>query len=331
MCEVSNITAQLRTLGIMGDGENHSVMSDSLQPHGLYRPRNSPGQNTGVGSLSLLQGIFPAQGLNPGLPLCLRILYQLSHKGSPERSWVYPNHPESGTTNILFHEDRGWILGKGGDRRDCLPAQSLQSCLTLCDPMDCNPPGSSVHGILQARILEWDSMPSSRGSSSPKYPTRIFCVSCIAGDFFIHWATWKAQVVLVIKNPPVNVGGLRDMGSIPGSRISPGGENGNPFQYCCLENSMDRGVWRATVHRVTESDTTEMTTDTHTHRRDNRNLSPVATPLGSQVLSTVVKLVRWGQFFFPHVVLRFPPQNINDSSSLGTELTPGEAGGANRI
>ena len=45
--------------------------------------------------------------------------------------------------------------------------QSLQSCLTLGDPMDCSPPGSSVHGILQARILEWVAMPSSRGSSQP--------------------------------------------------------------------------------------------------------------------------------------------------------------------
>ena len=49
---------------------------------GLYSPWNSPGQNTGVGSRSLLQGIFPAQGLSPGLPRCRRILYQLSHKGS---------------------------------------------------------------------------------------------------------------------------------------------------------------------------------------------------------------------------------------------------------
>ena len=57
-------------------------MSDSLRPHGLYRPWNSSGQNTGVGSLSLLQGIFPNQGLNPGLPHCRQILYQLSHKGS---------------------------------------------------------------------------------------------------------------------------------------------------------------------------------------------------------------------------------------------------------
>ena len=57
-------------------------MSDSLQPHGLYSPGNSPGQNTGVGSFSLLWGIFPTQGSNPGLPHCWQILYQLSHKGS---------------------------------------------------------------------------------------------------------------------------------------------------------------------------------------------------------------------------------------------------------
>ena len=59
-----------------------SDVSDSLQPQGLYSPWNSPGQNTGVGNLSLLQGIFPNQWSNPGLPHCRRILYQLSHKGS---------------------------------------------------------------------------------------------------------------------------------------------------------------------------------------------------------------------------------------------------------
>ena len=55
--------------------ESRSVMSDSLWPHGLYSP-----WNTGVGSLSLLQGIFPTQGSNPGLPHCRQILYQLSHQ-----------------------------------------------------------------------------------------------------------------------------------------------------------------------------------------------------------------------------------------------------------
>ena len=67
-------------------------MSNSLQSHGSYSPWNSPGQNTGVGSLCVLQGIFPAQESNSGLPHCRRILYQLSHQGSPSiLEWVpYP-------------------------------------------------------------------------------------------------------------------------------------------------------------------------------------------------------------------------------------------------
>ena len=74
------------------ESESHSVVSDSLQPHELYSPWNSPGQNTVVGGLSLLQEIFPTQGLNPGLPHCRQILYQLSHNGSPRTlEWaVYP-------------------------------------------------------------------------------------------------------------------------------------------------------------------------------------------------------------------------------------------------
>ena len=71
-----NLSSQFRS-------ESCSVLSDSLQPYGLYSPWNSPGQNTGVGSLSLLQGIFPTQGSNPGLPHYRQILYQLSHKGNP--------------------------------------------------------------------------------------------------------------------------------------------------------------------------------------------------------------------------------------------------------
>ena len=74
------------------ESETHLVVSDSLQPHGLYSPWNSPGQNTGVGSLSLLLGTFPTQGSNRGLAHCRQILYWLSHKGSPRiLEWVaYP-------------------------------------------------------------------------------------------------------------------------------------------------------------------------------------------------------------------------------------------------
>ena len=74
------------------ESESCSVVSDSLWPHGLYSLWNSPGHNTGVGSFSLLQGIFPTQGLNAGLLHCRRILYQLSHQGSPRiLEWIaYP-------------------------------------------------------------------------------------------------------------------------------------------------------------------------------------------------------------------------------------------------
>ena len=67
----------------VSESESHPVMSNCLWPHGLYSPWNSPGQNTGVGRLSLLQGIFPTLGTsNPCLPHCRQILYQLSHTES---------------------------------------------------------------------------------------------------------------------------------------------------------------------------------------------------------------------------------------------------------
>ena len=65
------------------ESESHSVVSDCLQPQGLYSPWNSPGQNTGVDSLSLLQGFFTTQGSNLGLLHCRQVLYQQSHQGSP--------------------------------------------------------------------------------------------------------------------------------------------------------------------------------------------------------------------------------------------------------
>ena len=62
-----------------------------------------------------------------------------------------------------------------------------------------------------------------------------------------------SQVVLVVKNPPGNAGDIGDMGSISGLGRSPGGGHGNPLQYSCLENPMDRGTWWATVHKVAKN------------------------------------------------------------------------------
>ena len=70
----------------------------------------------------------------------------------------------------------------------CVMCLVDQSCLTLCNPMDCSPPGSSVHGILQARILEWVAIPFSRGSSWHRGQT---CVSYVGRQILYHWANGK--------------------------------------------------------------------------------------------------------------------------------------------
>ena len=100
-------------------------MSNSLWPHGLYSPWNSPGQNTGVGSLSCLQGIFPTQGSNPGLLHCRQNLYQLSQQGSPKMQKLHkyfhscpeganlvPDpHPAAGEATDLWSE--AWLKPRG--------------------------------------------------------------------------------------------------------------------------------------------------------------------------------------------------------------------------
>ena len=78
---------------------------------------------------------------------------------------------------ILFLNWETW----SSERLNSLPVLVAESCLTLCNPMDCSPPGFSVHGILQARILEWITIPFSRGSSQPRDQT---WVSCTAGRLF---------------------------------------------------------------------------------------------------------------------------------------------------
>ena len=125
------------------ESERCSVVFDSLQLRGLYSPWNSPGQNAGVGSLSLLQGIFLTQGSNPGLPDCRRFLYQLSQKGSPTiLEWV--DYPFS-----VPLPNPGIKPGSPALQADSLPAELpgkpiAKSCPTLCNPMDCSTPGFPV-------------------------------------------------------------------------------------------------------------------------------------------------------------------------------------------
>ena len=80
----------------------------------------------------------------------------------------------------------------GRMRRTHACAKLLQSCPTLCNPMDCSPLGSSVHGTLQARILEWVAIPSSRGSSPPRDQTRVSYLPCVGRQVFTTSTTWDA-------------------------------------------------------------------------------------------------------------------------------------------
>ena len=132
-------------------------------PHGLQPPRllcpwNSPGNNTGVGCHSLLQGIVLTQGVNPGFLNCRQIVYRLSHQGSPfvitviiimTITAIVHRALTSGSKNLSSIKSPTIY----NISMRCMCAQPL-SHVQLCDPIDCSPPGSSVHGILQARTVE---------------------------------------------------------------------------------------------------------------------------------------------------------------------------------
>ena len=100
----------------------------------------------------------------------------------------------------------------------------------------------------------WGSFPSAVPSSflAPEIPP-----SAPLGIF--QALPLPEEAALVVKNSPANAGDIRHMGSIPGSGRSPGEGHGNPLQYSCLENPMNRVAWRAVVHEVAESDMTQVT------------------------------------------------------------------------
>ena len=169
------------------------------RPPGSFVHGDSPGKNTGVGCQALFQGIFPTQGSNPGLLHGRQIHYHQSHQGSPRiLEWLsYPFSRGSSPPR-----NRTWISCIAGRFLTSWATNSLltaeedvcmhaQPCPTLCNPMDCSPPGSSVHGISQARVLEGVAMSFSRGSSQARDWINISCVSCMSKQILYHWATWK--------------------------------------------------------------------------------------------------------------------------------------------
>ena len=122
-------------------------------------------------------------GVGPGMSRRAGVAAVKSGSERVEREKVVPRGTHLGRITECVHAQWGVQCGS-------VLCLVTQSCLTLCDPMDYSQPGSSVHGILQARIPEWVAITSSWGSSQPRDWTQVFG---IAGRFFTIWVTREAQ------------------------------------------------------------------------------------------------------------------------------------------
>ena len=169
-----------------------------------------------MGSLSLLQGIFPTQGSNPGLPHCGQVLYQLSYQ---EASSLYVAHERS----PVLCSSSPWSP---------TPSQHLH-CLR-CHRKTQTGTIKCLADVLLSSIFFCSQEP---------FPYTL--------DTFIYGFPGGSAV----KNPPANAGDAGDMVSIPGLGRSPGEGNGNPLHYSCLGNPKDRGAWWATIHGVAKTQT----------------------------------------------------------------------------
>ena len=178
-------------------------------------------------------GDLPTQGLNLGLLHCRWSLYPLSHQGSNSQ-----NRCDKPCCYLFWMISQPWASSPFLTPRllnsicSTLPALGLQELLDF----GCGEPPASLLGVSPNASLGW----------------------CCTGSFH-HFGRRScpraSEALLVVKNLPPHTGDVREWGSIPASGRSPGGGRGDPLQYSCLENLMDRGAWRAAVHRVTQSQT----------------------------------------------------------------------------
>ena len=175
-------------------------------------PGSSPGKNTGCHFL--LQGTFPTQGSNPGLLHCRQTLYPLSHQGSLQFQSVgkqinvfiilvwQPEYFYCVISRYYFRLEKTEIVDREGLFYDYV--YTISHVWFFANPMDCSPPSSSVHGISQARVLEWVAISSSRGSSWSKGRMCVSSISGIGRKIVYHWATrkvpilWESQLISIL-------------------------------------------------------------------------------------------------------------------------------------
>ena len=240
-----------------------------MQPHGLYSPWNSPGQNTRVGRLSLLQGIFPTQGLNLSLLHCRWILHQLSHQGSPRiLEWVaYPSSSgssrprnQTGVSCIAGRVFTYWALRYWWQFCHSNCRQWCGCIFTLSFPIflisiTCQGNFGLGKGTLnwEVQLLEHLLLilhPSNKGPGWPREQWEQNSESTLIITVSMYWASLVAQQWRThLQCRSCRRQRVRSLGW----EDSPGEGNGNPLQYSCLGNPMDRGDWWATVYRVAKS------------------------------------------------------------------------------
>ena len=134
------------------ESESHSVVFNSLWTHGLYSPWNSPGQNTGVGSHSLLQGIFPTQELNQDLLYCRQILYQLSYQGSPTHT-LY--QLQFSSFNVVLWLSRAFLVAQKVKNPPAMPKTWIWS-LGWENPLE---KGMATHSSILVWKIPWIEKP----------------------------------------------------------------------------------------------------------------------------------------------------------------------------
>ena len=190
------------------------------QPTRLLCPQNSLGKNTGVGCHFLPQKYVSAFYKYKALYRCQLMLFLLWVKLFERRLTGYSqllSGFQSGchqfpppvltarsirasigqgtTTTYVSLQGVSFVLlfsAHCSFKHECCCCSVVQACPTLFNPMDCIPPGSSVHGISQTRLLEWVAISSSRRFSLPRDRTHVSCVSCSGRQILYHCATWEA-------------------------------------------------------------------------------------------------------------------------------------------
>ena len=245
-----------------------SVAPDLWWPHGLYSPWNSPCQSTGVGSLSLLQGIFPTQVSNPGLLHCKQILYQANHKGSPRiLKWVaYPFFRYFPNPGIELHspamkEDSlpTELWGKPYDPRDV--GNLLLGCSAF-SKFSLNIWKSLVHIFLKLGLENFEHYFASMWNECNCAAVWTFFGIALLWDWNENWSfpvlwPWLSFPYLLAYwvqhfNSIIFISFIVSLYTFS---MFNGEENGNPLQYSCLENPMDGRTWWAAVRGVTKSQT----------------------------------------------------------------------------